>query len=120
EAQGSRHAPGVRRSDQRPGLHARAALLRGAMAAGPDSRLPGPLTPGQGPGWAKLAEAVAARVPPAEIDTIYLFRPLKRGGREWGTAVVTRRPTEPGGRVRVHSARDMLMRRGMGRGPSKA
>jgi len=29
---------------------------------------------------------VAARVLPSEIDTIYLFRPLKREGREWGTA----------------------------------
>jgi len=89
------------------------------MAAGPDSRLPGPLTPGQGPGWAKLAEAVAACVPPAEIDTIYLFRPLKREGREWGTAVVTRRPTEPGGRLRVYTARYMLIVRGKERGQSK-
>ncbi|HSD30528.1 MAG TPA: hypothetical protein VLB49_01370, partial [Gemmatimonadales bacterium] len=42
---------------------------------------------GQGPGWAKLAAAVAEQVPPAEIETVYLFRPIKRDGREWGTAV---------------------------------
>jgi hypothetical protein len=93
------------------------------MGAGPDSRDPGSLTPpppppGRGPGWAKLALAVAARVSPAEIDTIYLFRPLKREGREWGTAVVTRRATEPGGRLRVYTARYMLIVRGKERGQS--
>jgi len=44
---------------------------------------------GRGPGWAKLAEAVAAQVPPAEIETLFVFPPFKRDGREWGTAVVT-------------------------------
>ena len=39
---------------------------------------------GQGAGWAKLAAAVAAEVPPAEIETIYIFRPIKRQGREGG------------------------------------
>ena len=52
--------------------------------------------PGEGPGWAKLAEAVAAEVPPAEIDTIYLFRPLRVEGREWGTAVIARRAPDAG------------------------
>ncbi|OLE60129.1 MAG: hypothetical protein AUG10_07355 [Gemmatimonadetes bacterium 13_1_20CM_2_70_10] len=79
------------------------------MGAGPDPGHPGALTPGQGsgPGWAKLAAAVAAEVPPAEIETIYLFRPIKREGREWGTAVVTRR--NPEGRVRVYTAKYMLV-----------
>lgn len=72
---------------------------------------------GQGPGWAKLAEAVRAQVPPGEIDTIYLFRPLKREGREWGTAVVTRR--DPSGRQRVYTAKYMLVVRGKERGQSK-
>src|SRR5438874_13393045 len=56
-----------------------------------------PLAPGQGPGWAKLAAAVEAQVPPAEIETIYVFQPIKRQGREWGTAVVTRKTTGPEG-----------------------
>ena len=63
------------------------------MGAGSDPGSGRPLTLGTGPGWAQLATAVAAQVPPAEIETIYLFRPLKREGREWGTAVVTRRAT---------------------------
>lgn len=56
-------------------------------------------------------------MPPPEIETIYLFRPLKREGREWGTAVVTRRVPE--GRLRVYTARYMLVVRGKERGQSK-
>jgi hypothetical protein len=73
--------------------------------------------PGQGPGWAKLAAAVAAQVPPAEIETVYLFRPIKRDGREWGTAVVTRR--HPEGRLVVYTARYMLVVRGKEKGQSR-
>jgi hypothetical protein len=73
--------------------------------------------PGQGPGWAKLAAAVALRVPAAEIETIFLFRPIKREGREWGTAVVTRR--HPDGRLLVYTARYMLVVRGKERGQSR-
>ena len=85
------------------------------MGASPDSGSGRSLTHGQGPGWAQLATAVAAQVPPAEIETIYLFRPLKREGREWGTAVVTRR-SEEGSRLRVYTARYMLIVRGKERG----
>jgi hypothetical protein len=87
------------------------------MGAGPDPGLPGPLTPGLPPGWAKLASAVAAEVPPGEIETIYLFRPIKREGREWGTAVVTRH--SPAGRLRVYTAKYMLVVRGKERGQAK-
>lgn len=73
--------------------------------------------PGQGPGWSKLAAAVAGEVPPAEIETIYLFRPIKREGREWGTAVITRR--HPEGRLVVYTARYMLVVRGKERGQSR-
>ena len=95
------------------------------MGTGPDS-LPGPgvpaaplgaAPPGQGPGWAKLSAAVALRVPPAEIETIYLFRPIKREGREWGTAVVTQR--HPAGRLVVYTARYMLVVRGKEKGVSR-
>ena len=85
--------------------------------AGPGGR--DPLAPGRGPGWAKLAEAVALRVAPAEIETIYLFRPWKRDGREWGTAVVACRPTDGGERLRVYTARYMLVVRGKERGQAR-
>jgi hypothetical protein len=92
------------------------------MGAGaePPPRYRSPVEAGRGPGWAKLAEAVAARVPTAEIETIYLFRPLKREGREWGTAVIARRGAEGGGgRLHVYTARYMLVVRGKERGQSK-
>src|SRR5919198_4295092 len=78
-----------------------------------------PPAPGQGAGWAKLAAAVEAQVPPAEIETIYVFRPIKRQGREWGTAVVTRKSAAPDGRLRVYTAKYMLVVRGKDRGQSK-
>jgi len=78
-----------------------------------------PPAPGQGPGWAKLAAAVEAQVPPAEIETIYAFRPIKRQGREWGTAVVTRKSASPEGRLRVYTAKYMLVVRGKDRGQAK-
>ena len=95
------------------------------MAAGAESGggVPGSLSrgdppaPGHGPGWAQLAAAVTAQVPPAEIETIYLFRPLKREGREWGTAVVTRR--QPDGRLLVYTGRYMLVVRGKEKGQSR-
>lgn len=87
------------------------------MGAGPDSRPPVPVAPGQGPGWAKVAAAVEAAMPPAEIDTIYLFRPIKREGREWGTAVVTRKSGD--GRLRVYTGKYMLIVRGKERGQAK-
>jgi len=76
-----------------------------------------PSAPGQGAGWAKLAAAVEAHVPPGEIETIYVFRPIKREGKEWGTAVVTRKA--PDGRLRVYTAKYMLIVRGKERGQSK-
>jgi len=98
----------------------------GAGAEPPPRHRP-PVEAGRGPGWAKLAEAVAAHVPPAEIETIYLFRPLKREGREWGTAVIARRGAEGGGgggggggrRLHVYTARYMLVVRGKERGQFK-
>jgi len=89
---------------------------------GPDSGALFPLAggappPGTGPGWAKVAAAVEAQVPPAEIETIYVFRPIKRDGKEWGTAVITRKAAD--GRLRVYTAKYMLIVRGKERGQSR-
>ena len=46
-----------------------------------------------------------------------MFRPYKRDGREWGTAVITRRAE--GGRLRVYTAKYMLVVRGKERGRSR-
>ncbi len=91
------------------------------MGAGADASFGQPVVPPpavQGPGWKELAAAVAAEIPPAEIVTIYAFRPLKRDGREWGTAVVTRR-VEATERLRVYTARYMLIVRGRERGRAR-
>jgi len=66
-----------------------------------------------------VAAAVEAEMPPAEIEAIYLFRPIKREGREWGTAVVTRKATASDGRLRVYTAKYMLIVRGKDRGQAK-
>ena len=86
------------------------------MAAG--AGLIGPATgPGTGPGWSRLAGEIGREVPPAEIDTVWVFPVIRRDGREWGTAVVTRRSEV--GRLRVYTARYMLIVRGKERGRAK-
>ena len=89
------------------------------MGASQDPGAPLPVTPGQGAGWAKLAAAVREAMPPAEIERIYLFPPIKREGREWGTAVVTRKSDAQDGRLRVYTAKYMLIVRGKERGQAK-
>ena len=46
--------------------------------------------PGAGSGWTRLAQAVAEVVPPAEVDSVWVFSPLRHDGRDWGTAVLSR------------------------------
>src|SRR5438128_2147500 len=75
--------------------------------------------PGEGRGWAQRAVAVAAGGPRAAIGTVYLFRPLRVEGRAWGTAVIARRAPDAGGRLRVYTARYMLVVRGKERGQSR-
>ncbi len=69
--------------------------------------------PGAGPGWSRLAEAVAADIPPGEIDAVWVFSPLRRDGREWGTAVLSR---ADGDRRRIYTARYALNIKGKDRG----
>lgn len=70
----------------------------------------GPLA---GLGWARLAHAVAETIPPADVDAVWIFSPLRRDGREWGTAVLAR---VDGERRRIYTARYVLAIKGKERG----
>jgi hypothetical protein len=69
--------------------------------------------PGVGPGWVRLAQAVAEQLPPGEVDGVWVFSPLRREGNEWGTAVLSR---VDGDRRRIYTARYVLTIRGKERG----
>ena len=73
--------------------------------------------PGAGSGWTRLAQAVAEVVPPAEVDSVWVFSPLRHEGREWGTAVLSR---VDGDRRRIYTARYMLALKGKERGRFEA
>jgi hypothetical protein len=70
---------------------------------------PGPLSAG----WERLAQAVAAILPPDEVDGVWVFTPLRRENREWGTAVLSRVDEE---RRRIYTARYVLAVKGKERG----
>jgi hypothetical protein len=54
-------------------------------------------------GLAQLLDAVAAQMPPEEVEAVWAFPPLRHEGREHGIAVVSRYAGE--GRRRVYRAR---------------
>lgn len=70
-----------------------------------------------GLGWDRLAQAVAELVPTAEVDAVWVFTPLRREAREWGTAVVSRIDGE---RRRIYTARYVLAVKGKERGKFEA
>ncbi|HEX9727793.1 MAG TPA: hypothetical protein VGA37_04760 [Gemmatimonadales bacterium] len=72
---------------------------------------------GLGLGWTRVAAAMAGTVPPDAIERIWLFPPVRREEREWGTAVVARRIAD--GRLRVYTGRYMLVVRGRERGQGR-
>jgi hypothetical protein len=69
--------------------------------------------PGTGPGWTRLALAVAEVLPPGEVDGVWVFSPLRHEGCEWGTAVLSR---VDGDRRRIYTARYVLAVKGKDRG----
>lgn len=73
--------------------------------------------PGEGAGWERLVEQVSATVPAAEVDGVWVFPPLRREQREWGTAIVTR---VDGERRRIYTARYVLAIKGRERGKFQA
>ena len=72
---------------------------------------------GLGRGWTRVAEAVGGTIPAADIARIWVFSPIRREDREWGTAVVAR--SAPGERVVIYTARYVLVTRGKERGQGK-
>jgi hypothetical protein len=73
----------------------------------------GVIEPGTGPGWARLAQAVAEQLPPVEIDGVWVFSSVRHEGREYGTAVLSR---VDGDRRRIYTARYILAVKGKERG----
>jgi hypothetical protein len=69
-----------------------------------------------GSGWARLAERVAAELPVAEIDGVWIFPSLRREGKEWGTAVLSRIAGEHAERRRIYTARFVHTLKGRERG----
>jgi hypothetical protein len=70
-----------------------------------------------GQGWTRVAEAVAERVPRDLVDRIWLFSPVRREEREWGTAVFSCRADD--GRIRIFTASYLMVIRGRERGQGK-
>ncbi len=81
-------------------------------------RLPAaPVAAGIGPGWLALARDLGAVVPASEMARLWVFAPVRREDREFGTAVVARH-TEAD-RIRVYTARYVRFIRGRERGQSR-
>lgn len=72
-----------------------------------------PHAPGTGPGWDDLVPVVAAEIPVTEIDGVWVFRVIRHGGDEWGTAVISR---VHGDRRRIYTARFVHAVKGKRRG----
>jgi len=73
--------------------------------------------PGVGLGWSRLAAEVARILPREEVDGVWAFPNIRREGREWGTAVVSR---VEGDRRRIYTARYLLVLKGKERGQFQA
>lgn len=72
-----------------------------------------PAAPGAGPGWELLAAAVRDALPVGEVDGIWVFRTMRNGPREFGTAILTR---ADGDRRRIYTAQYALTIKGRQRG----
>jgi len=73
-----------------------------------------------GSGWGRLAEYVAGNIAIPEIDGVWQFRTLRRDGREWGTALLSRIDGEQQERRRIYTARFMHVLKGKERGKFEA
>jgi hypothetical protein len=69
--------------------------------------------PGVGAGWARLAEALRPVLDQGTVDGIWVFRTMRAGPREFGTAILT---LVEGDRRRIFTARYALLVKGRQRG----
>lgn len=60
-----------------------------------------PAGPGIGPGWDRLALMLRGAMPGEEIHAIWAFRVVRREGRDFGTAILSRLEA---GRCRIYTA----------------
>ena len=83
----------------------------------PDTYVGVAAQPGLGLGWTRVATSVAEFVSPSAIESIWLFAPVRREEREWGTAVLA---CHTGGdRRRIFTASYLIAIRGRTRGQGK-
>jgi hypothetical protein len=68
---------------------------------------------GTSAGWRRLAVEAAREIPREQLDGVWVFPVIRRDGREWGTAVLTR---VDGTRRRIYTARYLLVLKGKDRG----
>lgn len=81
------------------------------------THLTAPAGPGEGEGWSRLVEAIRPDVPAAEVDGVWVFPPVRREGREFGTAIISR---VSGERRRIYTASYILTQKGKKRGMFEA
>jgi hypothetical protein len=72
-----------------------------------------PVGAGSGEAWDRLALELRGVVPVAEIDRIWVFRVVRREGRDFGTAILSR---VDGDRRRIYTARFIHTVKGKKRG----
>ena len=72
-----------------------------------------PAGPGIGPGWDHLALNLRGTMPGNEIDGIWAFRVVRREGRDFGTAILSRLEA---GRRRIYTASFVYTVKGPKRG----
>ncbi len=72
-----------------------------------------PPEPGVGDGWALLAQAVTSELPAADVHGLWVFRPFRRDGKEYGTAILSRLE---GDRLLIYTARYAHTLKGKKRG----
>ena len=75
--------------------------------------LTAPSEPGTGQGWGRLAEALRQTLPAETVDGVWVFRTMRAGPREFGTAILSQ---VEGDRRRIYTARYALQIKGKQRG----